>query len=193
MAPTNGSDGSTVHDPAGDLAPRVEAWIDAYRRAWRGLIEIGDRVVDEALAGNPESSSPLIEIARSALELIGPAATELQALIDDDLAVHDALKQRVDAAMADALDAWPGFWERTLRRLGWTLRPGIDVGDLARMTEVLILGSASRPEPRPEGLLGRGLAAILLGAVDPGDHKTLEQVVCSLLFGTDGSSGDGAG
>jgi hypothetical protein len=192
MAPTNGSQGSTGPEPAGDLAGRVGAWIEAYAGAWRGVIEVGDRVNAAAAAGNPEGGFALIEIARSAMERIGPVVTELQRLIDDGLAGDDALQQQVSTTMAEALDAWPGFWERTLDRLGWTLRPGTDVWELARTTEVLILGIATRPESRREEILARGLAALLVGAVDPGDHMTLEEAVRSVLFGNDGSSEDGA-
>jgi hypothetical protein len=105
-----------------------------------------------------------------------------QATLAHDPQVADAL-HRIDKAH---VDAWTDFTERSFKKLGLKLRKGMDfplIGCALHaagegvMFRALLSARPDHSRPAPEELLGLIAKAIVIASADPGDGKTLDEIL----------------
>lgn len=91
-----------------------------------------------------------------------------------------ALCAGIDRAVDEAATAIAAFWDRALGHLGLHVRPDVSGVTLAETLLSLVAGSVG--VFARDAVVARGLQAVLLSAIDGGDHKTVAEALDSAVI-----------
>lgn len=153
------------------------------------------RLSDQAALALSEQDflAALQEIAyRNMAMVAGSASTALRfRFLLTALAEHDdQLREATTSVYRDVAARWTAMAEAVASARGWTLRPGVTYADLTLWLTALAEGLALRAagdqaspvfdHENRQSTLGLAAMALIAGCVDPGDGRSLADVVAAL-------------
>src|SRR5712691_617058 len=162
-------------------------WALSPRMRRPDQVDYADDIIDAVQRGESELPSAIRNIASAEVAALRQdKAFRLhmifQATLAHDPQVADAL-HRIDTAH---VEAWTDFTKRSFAKLGLELRPGMDFPLLGCalhaagegvLFRTLLPPRPGHSRPEPEELLNLIARAIVIASADPGDGKTLDQIL----------------
>lgn len=162
-------------------------WALSPRMQRPGQIEHASEIIDAVQGGGLRLPDAIGEItAKEVQSLKEDQAFRLQMIFQATLAhdplVADALRRIDEANVA----AWTEFARQSYAKLGLTLREGTDFRQLGCalhaagegvMFRAMLAPRAGHAPPAPGELLGLIAKALVIATADPGDGKTLDEIL----------------
>jgi hypothetical protein len=165
----------------------------SYALFWRrrSAVIAQARKIVTAGAGAPDFSSTIEQAAYRNLEAASTSPAQRVAFIAITLADRDRqLKEICGEIYEDTTESWRAVYDESLKTLGLRFRPDINVEEFTYMLTALLEGMTLREigDPnvdlldrnRKTSLLGKAIWALMAGAIDTGDGKSLATVVDEL-------------
>lgn len=165
----------------------------SYALFWRRRSATIARAKDtvRARAGGPDFSATIQRAAYRNMEASVASPAQRVAFIAITLADRDRqLKEICGEIYDNTTESWGAVYADALRALGLKFRPDIDLEDFTHILTALLDGMTLREigdpnvdlmdRDRKTSLLGTAIWAVIAGAVDTGDGKSLATVIDEL-------------
>lgn len=163
---------------------------ELYSLRWREALEFSRhhmlRISDEVAAGRRSGldlvRETVVRDAHVRLQFMRLSINQASLIADP---VYSDLASRAHTEfLADHRDDWAIDYERIRRKFGIELRPGVSASDLSKWIAWFVRAAAWEANVTGADTSAQaidGICTLIAGAVDPGDHRPVAEIVSRVL------------